>query len=416
MNEVDVWLLSFDERSDVDPVEGLVRLFGVDAAKAEELIRHLPRIVKRRVKTPMGQRFVAALETIGAKAVLRPSRTSSQPPRPSAPPGAGPAYSLPPMAVRPAEFGEVAPEHGSAANDLVDPRDKEKASEPPRASVVDSPAEMAFSSPDEIRGGDFVPAVSAAPVRTPRYSSAPPAAVSSRPPVKLPSVPPLSVNNPLRLAAPSIMLILSGAILAGVMVVFGHSVFLGTGKFHNYITDGLAMMMVFVGLRQLYRVFAVDDDPSPSLRVMGLVFLFTLTLAVALDIGLSETDALAPRTAEDVNGKLHDEFEAGRAVDEVLGDRSIAFPGYEHEDVHRLVNAIEGLALRPRFCEPIQVSDVPTVRCMIVELTDSPESREALSAAYRRFLGMRAHRMEAGLLIADPSHEYMRLQTYWNGR
>lgn len=416
MDEVDVWLLSFNDASEADPVEGLVRVFHMDSAKAEDLLAHLPRVVKRRVKPPMGQRFVAALESIGAKAVIRPSRTSSQPPRPSTPPNAGSAYSLPPMAYNAVDFIEVGAAPGSTAGDLVDPRDAAGTSAPSTDPLAASADEMAFTDPSALRGGDFIPAVSASPDRAPRHSSPPPEARSSRPPPKLPSIPSLGDEHPLRLAAPALMLIISGVILSGAMVVLGHSVFLGTGKFYNYITDGLAMMMVAVGIRQLFLVFALGDDPSPPLKVMGVTFLVTLTLAVGLDIAFSDGDALAPRSADDVNGRMHDEFQSGRAVDEVLGDSSIVFTGYEHDDVHRLVTEIEALALRPRFCEPVELQGAQTVRCIIVELTDSAETREALAAAYRRFLGMRAHRMDEPRLSADPAHQYMRLQTYWQGR
>lgn len=117
-----------------------------------------------------------------------------------------------------------------------------------------------------------------------------------------------------------------------------------------------------------------------------------------------------------MNAQLHQEFQDGRALDEVLGDQSVVFPGYDHEDVHQLVNDVEGLALRPRFCEPVEVEGAPTVRCIIVELTDSAESRSELSEAYRRFLGMRAHRIEESELTVESSQQYMRLSTAWEGR
>jgi len=63
----DVRLLAFDQNATGDPVDALVRVFGLDHGAARELMRRLPHVVKRGVSEEGANKLVRALDRIGAR-------------------------------------------------------------------------------------------------------------------------------------------------------------------------------------------------------------------------------------------------------------------------------------------------------------------------------------------------------------
>jgi hypothetical protein len=68
----DVYLHGFDPAHPETPRQGLARVFGLDGAQAAELLVSLPRLVKRDLTQGEAQRYLLALESLGARAELRP--------------------------------------------------------------------------------------------------------------------------------------------------------------------------------------------------------------------------------------------------------------------------------------------------------------------------------------------------------
>ncbi len=78
----DVRLLAFDATADVDPVDALVRVFGLDHRAARELLRRLPHVVKRGVTEEGAQKLVRALDRIGAHTEVVVSASGPREPKP----------------------------------------------------------------------------------------------------------------------------------------------------------------------------------------------------------------------------------------------------------------------------------------------------------------------------------------------
>ncbi len=76
MSTFDVWVIRFQSGGEVSPVEGLQRIFGIDAAAAARLEQTVPRVVKHRVRAEAAQQMRRALESIGAVVECRPARPS----------------------------------------------------------------------------------------------------------------------------------------------------------------------------------------------------------------------------------------------------------------------------------------------------------------------------------------------------
>ncbi|MEM6789392.1 MAG: hypothetical protein AAF715_17865 [Myxococcota bacterium] len=71
----DVWVMGFSPDAG-DPVPGLMRTFRLEEQKARELEQTVPRIVKRRVPRPKGEKIARALRKLGADVMVRPARHS----------------------------------------------------------------------------------------------------------------------------------------------------------------------------------------------------------------------------------------------------------------------------------------------------------------------------------------------------
>ncbi|MGD8860678.1 MAG: hypothetical protein PVI30_11770 [Myxococcales bacterium] len=73
MQEVDIYIRGFAPDQPESPERGLHRVFGLDERVAAELVRSLPRVVKRNVRQDHAPRYEAALRELGADFELRPS-------------------------------------------------------------------------------------------------------------------------------------------------------------------------------------------------------------------------------------------------------------------------------------------------------------------------------------------------------
>ncbi|MBX3251512.1 MAG: hypothetical protein KF901_30315 [Myxococcales bacterium] len=101
MERVDLWILSFEP--DARPTGGLARVFGVDELTAEEIELGVPMVVKSGILEGEAEPWVRALEALGARVELRPSRPPSiAAPRASLP---APAVEVPVDAVTTAVAG-----------------------------------------------------------------------------------------------------------------------------------------------------------------------------------------------------------------------------------------------------------------------------------------------------------------------
>jgi hypothetical protein len=73
VDDYDIYIRGFD-KGGVEPTEiGLSRVFGLDPQRARELLRSLPRVVKRHVPAEQMGRYVLALRELGADLELRRS-------------------------------------------------------------------------------------------------------------------------------------------------------------------------------------------------------------------------------------------------------------------------------------------------------------------------------------------------------
>jgi len=71
----DVWLLGFEPG--VDPIGGLVGLFGMTEAAAQHIEMTVPRAMKRKLTRPEAEEVLRSLLTIGAKGEIREHRIES---------------------------------------------------------------------------------------------------------------------------------------------------------------------------------------------------------------------------------------------------------------------------------------------------------------------------------------------------
>jgi len=67
----DVYLHGFDPEHPEPPQQGLLRMFGLDAAQTAQLIVSLPRTVKHGLSGRDAERYLLALQSVGGKAELR---------------------------------------------------------------------------------------------------------------------------------------------------------------------------------------------------------------------------------------------------------------------------------------------------------------------------------------------------------
>jgi hypothetical protein len=73
VDEFDIYIRGFIARASEPPDAGLQRVFGIDRDRARELIRSLPRVVKRHVQADELARYEQALRELGADFELRRS-------------------------------------------------------------------------------------------------------------------------------------------------------------------------------------------------------------------------------------------------------------------------------------------------------------------------------------------------------
>lgn len=110
----DVLVNGFDPTAG-DPVEGLMRMFGLDGAGAQKIVATVPMVVKRDVPSDLAERYFHALRKIGADVQLLPRATNRPPARrpahhpPSMPPPRHRPSTRPPSNYPPARPPSVRP-------------------------------------------------------------------------------------------------------------------------------------------------------------------------------------------------------------------------------------------------------------------------------------------------------------------
>lgn len=72
MEEFDIYIRGFMPARPGATVDGLRRIFGLDALRAQEFVQSVPRVVKRRVSGKRAEQYERALKEIGAVYELRP--------------------------------------------------------------------------------------------------------------------------------------------------------------------------------------------------------------------------------------------------------------------------------------------------------------------------------------------------------
>ncbi|MFO0694943.1 MAG: ribosomal protein L7/L12 [Polyangiales bacterium] len=271
----DVWLVSFDGGRG-SAVQGLVRVFGVGADRAEQLLAALPHVVKHGVSRDEADRMKAALEGIGAHVevhLARPRARAATAPVEAPPKPAAKDLSADAIAGAGLDVGQdheplsSLPAPPAAKTDVQVPR----APAVPRAIHESHLARLDVdSNPDSVAGA-FAPS---SDWRPPASGAGPdpvvvvaPRRPSTRPPAPLgaPPAPGAALRSPVASSKPAadldsrqlgigLGLFILGLALLGVGLLRRGSVLQGAAGYGGIVRDGFAFWAFTTGIGVLLDV------------------------------------------------------------------------------------------------------------------------------------------------------------------